>query len=255
VTLGVTSRLVNAVSGQQYLAATLGDTYYIRPPQVTLPGELPAGNQTSDLVAEIVLSAYKNWNVDLNLAYNPSSGQGERTFVQLQYKPGAERVIDVAYRYQRSVATPAPYVSGESAAAAAACSQNPLLTPSQLASCIEGERLNQAEIAGAWPVARNWTVFARAVYDFDANQALDRFAGFEYTSCCWRVRLLGRRYLVNGTGQQDTAVLFQFQLAGLAGVGPASDSFLGSAIRGYSPPSGARSTARSSLGTVSLFPP
>ena len=80
-------------------------------------------------------------------------------------------------------------------------------------------------------------LLARWVYDLDAHEGLDRLLGFEYRACCWRVRLLARRYLVNGTGQQDTAFMFQVQLSGLAGVGPATDAFLGTAIRGYSPPS------------------
>ena len=257
MTLGVTSRLVNSTSGEQYIAGTLGGQYYFEPPRVQdiyatdqympipvyVPGLPPTDEErkASDLVAEVVLSAYKNFNVNLNLAYGPSTHQEERTFVQLQYKPGGESVINVAWRYQRSVAPEPELLPGVAADA--------------LAASVSAEKLDQAEVSGAWPIARNWNVLARMVYDFAADQSLDRFAGFEYTSCCWRVRLLVRRYLINGTGAQDTAALFQIQLGGLAGVGPATDTFLGNAIQGYSPPSLSRSTARSSLGAVSLFPP
>jgi LPS-assembly protein len=231
VTAGVTSRLLNTDSGQQYLTATVGQAYYIETPRVQLPGENLEGQEKSDLVGDFVVSAYQNWNVDLNLDWNPDESQEERTFVQLQYKPEAESVINVAYRYQRDVVL-------SSALAAQGEVPAGLGTPSL--SFAQGQSLNQTEVSTAWPIARNWRLLARWVYDLDAHEGLDRLLGFEYRSCCWRVRVLARRYLVNGTGQQDTAFMFQLQLSGLAGVGPATDAFLGSAIRGYSPPSSSR---------------
>jgi len=104
------------------------------------------------------------------------------------------------------------------------------------ASFTQSQTLDQAEFSTAYPIGRNWHLLGRWVYDFDAHEGIDRLAGFEYRSCCWRVRLLYRRYLISGTGQQDTAFMFQIQLSGLAGVGPATDAFLGTAIQGYSPP-------------------
>ncbi len=231
VTAGVTSRLLDTTSGQQFLTATLGQAYYIETPRVELPGEDLDGREKSDLVGEFVVSAYQNWNVDLNLDWNPAQSQEERTFVQLQYKPESESVINIAYRYQRDVVLP-------SALAAPGEVPSGLGTPS--ASFTEDQSLNQAEVSGAWPIARNWHLLARWVYDLDAHEGLDRLLGFEYRACCWRIRLLARRYLVNGTGQQDTSFMFQLQLSGLAGVGPATDAFLGTAIRGYSPPSSSR---------------
>jgi LPS-assembly protein len=230
ITAGVTTRLLSD-SGQQYLAATLGQTHDFETPRVRLPGETLDDRKESDLVGELVLSAFKNWNVDLNLEWNPAESRAERTFVQLQFKPGAESVINVAYRYQRSIVLPTAFAI-------------PGAGHTTTGIGYERESLDQAEVSGAWPVARHWNVLGRVVYDLDVHQALDRLLGFEYQACCWRVRVLGRRYLINGlgqhTGQQDTAFLFQLQLTGLAGVGAATDAFLGTAIRGYSPSSSSR---------------
>jgi LPS-assembly protein len=232
VTAGLTTRLLGE-NGQQYIAGTLGQTYEFVTPRVQLPGEMLDDRKTSDLVGEVVLSAFKNWNVDLNLEWNPAASEAERTFVQLQFKPAPESVLNVAYRYQRNIVLPTAYA-----------------IPGPGGTTVTGtgyqsESLNQAEASGAWPVARHWNVLGRMVYDLDVHQALDRLLGFEYSACCWRVRFLARRYLINGgaggtTGEQDTAFLFQLQLTGLAGVGPATDAFLGTAIRGYSPASSSR---------------
>ena len=65
---------------------------------------------------------------------------------------------------------------------------------------------------------------------------LERFAGFEYRACCWRLRAVARRSISNRTGEQDTGFYLQLELNGLASVGSA-DAFLERTIRGYSPES------------------
>jgi LPS-assembly protein len=229
-TFGLTSRLFDTSSGRQYLSASLGQAFYLRTPRVELPGENLGNRRESDLVGEFVVSAYQNWNVDLNLDWNPATSQEDRTFVQLQYKPASESVINVGYRFQRNVVLP----SSLAAQGEIPDSIGPV------SSDLPGQSLEQGEVSGAWPIGRHWHILGRWVYDLDAHKSLDRLAGFEYRACCWRIRILARRYQINGTGQQDTAVLFQLQLSGLAGVGPATDAFLGTAIRGYSASSSER---------------
>ena len=50
-----------------------------------------------------------------------------------------------------------------------------------------------------------------------------------------RLRLLGRNYVSNRTGESDNSILLQVELTGLSSVGSRSGTFLESAIRGYSP--------------------
>ena len=71
----------------------------------------------------------------------------------------------------------------------------------------------------------------------NSSTELERFAGFEYRACCWRVRLGARRFVSSHdpNAGQDTGVWLQLELTGLASVGSASDAFLTEAIRGYSP--------------------
>src|SRR3984885_3968837 len=64
VSAAVSSRLLDTSSGQQFLSATLGQTYYFQPPRVQIPLE-PTFGLRSDLVAELALTAYKNWTVNL----------------------------------------------------------------------------------------------------------------------------------------------------------------------------------------------
>jgi LPS-assembly protein len=199
LSVGVTTRLLDTEDGTQYLAATLGQTYYFESPRVRLPDE-PAGTRnSSDVIAQLALTAYKNWNADLGLQWNPDLSRSERAQVNIQYLPGPERVINLGYRMQR-------------------------------------DRLQQAEVSGAWPIGQRWAGFARLVHDFQEDTTLDRFAGLEYRSCCWRLRFLGRRFVSSRTGEQDSGFYVQLELTGLASVGSAADTFLAGAIRGYSRP-------------------
>jgi LPS-assembly protein len=201
--VGVTSRLRSTKDGNQYVAATLGQIYYFDNPRVALPGENIAGRGTSDVVAQLALTAYKDWNVNLGMQWNPSAQRSERSQVLLQYRPGADRVINLGYRFQR-------------------------------------DSLEQGEISGAWPIGVRWNAFARAIYSLRDHSTLERFAGFEYKACCWRVRAIARRYVSTRTGERDTTIMLQLELNGLASVGTPAEAFLAEAIRGYSPPTSPR---------------
>ena len=100
VTAALTSRLLETGSGQQFLSATLGQTYYFQPPRVQIPLE-PTTGLRSDLVAEVALTAYKNWSVNLSEQWDPQTSASDRTIVELQFKPADDAVVNLAYRFQR----------------------------------------------------------------------------------------------------------------------------------------------------------
>ncbi len=207
ISLGVTSRLLDARDGRQFLSATLGQTYYFETPRVLLPGETPPTHDHSDLVGQLTVSAFKNWNAGFGLQWDPTTSLRQREEIDLQYRPSPEQVINLAYRFQRDL-------------------------------------LEQAEISAAWPISQHWNFFARGVYSLKDSEAIERFAGFEYSASCWKVRTLLRRFVstrppagtTSTTGQQETGFFLQLELTGLASVGSAADTFLTESIRGYTRP-------------------
>jgi LPS-assembly protein len=198
VSIGVTSRLLDARDGRQFLTATVGQIYYFNDPRVVLPGEPPRADNRSDFVAQLALTAFQDWSADVGLQWNPEGSRTERSEVNIQYRPSGQSVVNVGYRYQRGV-------------------------------------LEQAEVSSSWPVSDAWNVFVRGIYSIQDHKPLERFAGFEYRACCWRVRLGGRSFVSSRSGSSDTGVYLQLELTGLASVGSESDSFLTTAIRGYVP--------------------
>ena len=195
--VGFTSQIFASDTGRRLLSATLGQTFYFERPKVRLPDEPAATRAKSDLVAQLGVSAWANWNVDFGLQWNPQAQESQRTHVRVRYRPDADRALNFAYRQQRG-------------------------------------KLEQGEVSGVWPLGQQVNAFARVVYDLSEKNALDRFAGLEFKACCWRLRLVGRRYLSTRTGTRDTGIYLQLELNGLASVGSPADAFLEQAIRGYS---------------------
>lgn len=219
--IGVTSRWLDADTGEQYIAATVGQAYYFDRPRVLLPGEVLDDPETSDIVAELDLRAYGNWNIRGGIQWDPGETRSERGQLQLQYRPAYDRVVNLGYRFRR-------------------------------------DRLEQVDGSVAWPVSKQWSVYARMVYSLegdaiddaapidptlpptdniarrDEKGVIDQFAGLEYRSCCWRFRVVARRYVSDRSGDLDTSVLFQLELNGLSNVGVGANAFLERSIRGYS---------------------
>jgi LPS-assembly protein len=228
LTTGLTSRLLDAQSGRQFLTATIGQSYYFTTPRVTLPGETPVTAPHSDFVAQVAVTAFANWNADAAVQWDPDNERSERTQLNLQYKPAPDAVVNLSYRYQRFVQVP-EFVQGVQLPCDPAA-----VVPGVPSGC-DAQGFDQVDGSVAWPIHRSWNIFAREVYDLRNHEELERFAGFEYRACCWRLRLGARRYVSSFTGSRDTGIWLQLELAGLAGVGSASDTSLSEEIRGYTP--------------------
>jgi len=199
---GFTTRLLRAESGQQYLTATIGQRFYFESPQVVLPGEAPENRNASNLVGEVQLTAWRSWSARAGLEWDDEQSNTLRGEGSVQYRPADNKVVNFGYRYREGL-------------------------------------IEQWDAAFAWRLSPSWQVFARQVYSTKESKSIDRFAGFEYSGCCWRLRLLGRNYVSNRTGESDNSILLQVELTGLSSVGSRSDTFLKGAIRGYSPASSA----------------
>jgi len=195
--VGVTSRLLDAAGGRQYLSAALGQAFYFEDPRVVLPDEPRRDRATSDLIAEMDVTAFKHWNARFAYQWNPDESRTEYADARVQYRPASDRVVNAAYRYRNDL-------------------------------------IDQFDVSAAWPITNAWRGYGRWVYSLQESKTLDQFVGFEYGSCCWAVRLVTRRFLSSRTGDIDTSIGLQLELKGLSSVGNDTESFLRDAIRGYS---------------------
>ncbi len=158
-----------------------------------LPDEPPDAGDASDLIAQIELAGYHNWNISTGMQWNPYADRTERAEVRLQYQPEPRTVLNLGYRYLF-------------------------------------DRLEQAEASarGRWPSTGTST--GACCTHCAEKQSIEQFAGFEYSSCCWSVRAVGRDYVSRRTGARDRSIYLQLELKGLSNVGQAADAFLEKAI-------------------------
>lgn len=197
VSVGLTSRLIDAATGRQFIAATVGQAYYFRTPRVSLPGETLDDTEYSDIIAEVEMTAYRDWHLRMGVQWDPGETRSEKGEVRVRYQPKYDSVVNLGYRFRR-------------------------------------DDLEQVEGSVAWPVHRNWSLYARMVYELDEEKTIDQLAGLEYRSCCWRLRAVTRRYVRNRAGDVDSSFMLQLELNGLSSVGVSADAFLERSIRGYS---------------------
>ncbi len=197
VSFGVTSRIVDVTSGKEVMTATIGQTRYLSDRQVTLPGDAPTYNETSDYVAEVRFLLYEHLNFDLGHQWGTTENGTTQSEARLQYRPGSNRVFNIAYRYRR-------------------------------------DSLEQGDVSWSWPIASQWNFVGRYNYSFRDEEALEEFFGLEYESCCWGLRLVSRRHISTRDGTRDSSVGLQLVLKGMTSVGTAADKLLERGILGYS---------------------
>jgi LPS-assembly protein len=210
-TLGLTSELFSTASGTRYVSATLGQSLYLTAPRVELPGET-LGRSGSDVIGQVTVAAYHDWNVMLDVASNAQVSRIEELQAELQYRVDGQQLSNLSYQYAEGL-------------------------------------YQQIDGSTAWPIATRWDVYARAVYSILSHSLIDDFAGFQYRSDCWAVRMLWQSSLATRTGARDSGVAVQVELSGLSNVGSEVETFLQQQIRGYLPlaPGRLQSTAPASL--------
>lgn len=204
LTMGVTTQLFENSSGVRYLSATLGQSLYLNQPRVTLPDQTaqPA-RTTSSLIAEVNLTAYRHWNLQVDIGSNPAVSSIQQAEVLVQYLASNKQVVNVGYLFRDGV-------------------------------------VQQVDASGAWPVSARWDVYARAVYSLLDRAPIENFAGFQYRGTCWSIRAVAQSSVSTRTGERDTGVSLQLELTGLSnvgsgiGTGSGVSTFLEQSIRGYS---------------------
>ncbi|HEY3519081.1 MAG TPA: LPS assembly protein LptD, partial [Gammaproteobacteria bacterium] len=149
LSFGVTTRLIDAVNGRERLTGTLGQTRYLNPQQVTLPGVAPTDTEASDYVAEVAVGLRDAWALDVGYQWNSETSSTARTETRLEYRPKNDRLFGIGYRYRR-------------------------------------DALEQGDFSLVWPVSQRWRLIGRYSYSFLDKERLEDFIGWEYEACCWR---------------------------------------------------------------------
>ncbi len=195
LSLGVTSRIIDAANGEELMTATVGQIRYLSEQGVSLPDESFA-TANSDYVAEVRFLIYDNLNFDIGHQWGDRDRGTTKSEARIQYRPSERKILNFGYRFRR-------------------------------------DSLEQGDVSWSWPVSERWNFVGRYNYSLRDDEVLEQFFGLEYESCCWGLRLVSRRYVSTREGTQDSAFGLQLVLKGMASVGTSADRILENGILGY----------------------
>ena len=213
LTLGVTSRLIDAQTGNEAVRVGVAQRLRFSDQQVTLPGGVPATDRISDLLFGTTVNWTPQWSFDSTVQYNPKLGVSERSTFGVRYSPSNYRVVSAALRRQRNLS-------------------------------------NSIDVGWQWPINDLWGDkgkdlgagrgqgggryygVGRLNYSFQDKKLVDAVAGLEYDGCCWIGRVVVQR-TQSSAATANTRLLFQLELVGFSRLGASPLNVLKSNIPRY----------------------
>lgn len=196
ITLGVTSRLLGTEKGAERLRVSLAQRFYFTDQAVTLPGETPRLDRSSDFIAALSGEIAPKLTLDTALQYNPNRREIQRTSTGVRWAPEAGKTISASYRYRK-------------------------------------ELIEQVDFASQWKFGDNWYGLGRFNYSLRDGRAVEILGGVEYDGGCWVGRFVFQRF-VTGAQTSATTFFFQVELSGLSRLGANPLEVLRRSIPGYS---------------------
>ncbi|MCL7463041.1 LPS-assembly protein LptD [Pseudomonas sp. NW5] len=223
LSLGVTSRWLED-NGVERQRLSIGQALHFADRKVQLPGvDMRDTASTSPLAGEYMYRFNRDWRLSSALNWDTDSGTTRSGNLMFHYQPEATpgKVINAGYRYRNDTRR-----------------FNPRTGRFEFAG--EEYKIDQTDLSTIWPLAPQWSAIARWQYDYNRSRTLEAFGGFEYDSCCWKLRLINRYWIENDEfdltrqDEADRGIFLQIVLKGLGGVvGNKVDSFLDQGIQGY----------------------
>ncbi|PKM10407.1 MAG: LPS-assembly protein LptD [Gammaproteobacteria bacterium HGW-Gammaproteobacteria-3] len=224
VTTAVTSRIINSATGQESLKFSVGEIFYLKERSVCLffnpdgscnvdTSLLTAPNKrVSNLITEFNAHLTDHLAFNSTVQWDHFRNELARTDLSLRYLNRPGQIVNLSYRFRQEV-------DGD-------------------------DLLEQTDVSFRWPLIDDWYAVGRWQYSLLFNSSIESFGGFEKESCCWRFRIIGRRFVntINTstnqtfTGDSQTGVFVQIELKGLTAFGNKLDEFFEKNIPGYRKP-------------------
>lgn len=200
--VGLTSRFLHDGTGREQLRLRVAQGFYFDDRKVITERavESPTDDQTP-VVGDARWNFAQDWYLYSEAQWDTEENKRERSNFQIGYNDRERRVLNLGYHDRPA------------------------------------DNIRASEVSAILPVHRHWRLIGRWAYDLDNKRSLETMAGAEYRNCCWKLRLLSQRELVddNGDGnlEPDSTISFQIQMIGLGGFGGQVDALLERSIPGY----------------------
>ena len=197
LTLGVTTRLLDADTGAQYARFGVAQRLRFEDQKVTLTqATSPAIAGFSDILLGASVNIDSRWVLDSTVQYNAKTDQSVRSTLGASYRPGEHRVFNAAYRFQR-------------------------------------DQSEQIDTSWQWPLSFSGTpngptasseragryyAVGRMNYSLNERRLVDSVLGVEYDAGCWLGRVVFQR-VQTSTSSATEHLAFQLDFVGFTRLG------------------------------------
>ena len=242
LSLGVTSRWIEP-NGFERQRFSIGQAVYFEDRKVQMPGidyrtRGDATASVSPYALEYLYRFNRDWRFSSDFNWDPDSGSTRSGSAMFHYQPedNPNKVVNAGYRYRNDS------VRYDEASGNWVVGGGDYGTPGTPEYIKDYYKISQHDFSVIWPIVPQWSVISRWQYDYGRDRTLEAFAGFEYDSCCWKLRLINRYWIdydevslqPSRNDQADRGIFLQIVLKGLGGVvGNKVETFLDQGIQGY----------------------
>ncbi|MCY1343569.1 LPS-assembly protein LptD [compost metagenome] len=242
LSLGATSRWIQP-DGFERQRISFGQAVYFADRKVQMPGvdyrtRDDAQSDVSPYALEYLYRFNRDWNFSSDFNWDPDSRSTRSGSAMFHYQPEdtPNKVVNAGYRYRNDT------VRYDPASGTWLVGGGDFGTPGTPGYIKDYYKIEQHDLSTIWPLAPQWSVIARWQFDYNRSRTLEAFGGFEYDSCCWKLRLINRYWLdydeyslsPDLNEEADRGIFLQIVLKGLGGVvGNKVDTFLDQGIQGY----------------------
>ena len=214
VTLGLTSRWLDADTGFERLVLQAAQRLYFDDQKVTL-GEKPRTSTRSDYLVGASAALTNTLSVNFDAQFNPEESRRNRMSSGLRWRPKRLATLGVNYRYERN--------------------PDQVLDPSYVPAPDDFRGKESISVTGQWPLTNKVYAVGRYDYSFQESRGTQSILGLEYKGdCCWTARVVLQRYAVSAK-ETNKAMFFQLELSGLGGIGNDPMRLLRDRVIGYEP--------------------
>jgi len=202
-TWGITSRLLNK-ENLEIIRVSLGRIQYLGNENTDLANDVVlTDNATinngikdkqSSVAADLFYRINHQWQVSADIQYNTLEDFTNKGQVNIDYQINKYNLVQLNHRYTRNVS---------------------------------GDSLEQVSLLTSFAINENWAFVGRLTQDLQQDRSLESYAGFQYESCCWAVRIAYHRHINSnldpdsfaseGREEFDTGMMIKFIIKGLDG--------------------------------------
>ncbi|WP_057832709.1 LPS-assembly protein LptD [Colwellia sp. TT2012] len=198
-TWGITSRLLDE-ENLEIIRLSLGRIQYLGDKNTSLANDVlltdNVGNndKQSSVAADLFYRINHQWQVSADIQYNTLEDFTNKGQVKVDYQLDKYNLMQLNHRYTRNVS---------------------------------GDSLEQVSLLTSFAINKSWAFVGRLTQDLQQNRSLESYAGFQYESCCWAVRIAYHRHINSnldpisfaseGRKEFDTRISIKIIIKGLDG--------------------------------------